>query len=395
MKLWRIVVFEYTRQVFKARFAITMLSLPLALIVLLGIVLAVFFAQTDRRPVGYVDLSGEIGAVAGQASRRSLELIPIQAFKSADTAERALDDGQIQSYFVVAPDYARSRQVRLYYQESSSALAEAAFRRFLLNHLLREQPAAVARRVVQGAEVVLRSAGGSREFGRGDLLNNFIPVGAGLFFLLTVTTLGDYFANVVVAEKENRTIEILSTSIEPGRLLSGKILAILAIGLTQLAVWLGLAALVVLGGLALAPDLAGLLDAGRLLSAAAVLAPGIVMFAGLMTAISSVMADSREVSQITGMLTAPMMLPFFLLAPLTADPGGPLAVALSYFPLTGSMTLAIRAGAGSLQALPYLANLAALWLFALGAVWLAGRAFRLGMLRYGRRLSLVELLNLS
>lgn len=394
MKMWRIIVFEYTRQVFKARFAITMLSLPLAIIGLLVVLLIAFMAQTDRRPVGYVDLSGEIGGAAGQAARRSVELIPIQAFKNAETAERALEDGQIQSYFVVAADYNRSQQVQLYYQETSSALAEAAFQRFMLNHALHNQPPAIARRVAQGPELVLRSSDG-REFGRGELLNNFIPLGAALFLLVSVATLGDYFANIVVAEKENRTIEILSTSIEPARLLTGKVLAILGIGLTQLAVWLGLASLGLLAGLAFAPGLAGQVDTGRLLAAAAVLAPGIVMFSGLMTAISSVMADSREVGQITSLLTAPMILPFFLLTSLTADPSGPLATALSYFPLTGSMTLAVRIGGGALSTAQFLVNLAVLWLFALGAVWLAGRAFRLGMLNYGRRLSLIEILHHS
>ena len=41
----------------------------------------------------------------------------------------------------------------------------------------------------------------------------------------------------VVEEKENRTMEIMVTSVSPGQLMSGKVIADIAIGVTQLVVW--------------------------------------------------------------------------------------------------------------------------------------------------------------
>jgi ABC-2 type transport system permease protein len=74
-----------------------------------------------------------------------------------------------------------------------------------------------------------------------------------------------------------------------------------------------------------------------------------------------------------------------------SNPNGPLAVGLSFFPFTAPVTLSMRAG---LTVIPFgqlVLNLMVLSLCALGALWIAGRAFRLGMLRFGQRLPWSEI----
>jgi ABC-2 type transport system permease protein len=68
------------------------------------------------------------------------------------------------------------------------------------------------------------------------------------------------------------------------------------------------------------------------------------------------------------------------------NPNSPLAIALSLFPLTAPMTIAIRIALTTIPTWQLIASVIILILSAIGAVWLAGRAFRLGMLRYGQRL---------
>ena len=78
-------------------------------------------------------------------------------------------------------------------------------------------------------------------------------------------------------------------------------------------------------------------------------------------------------------------------APATAgssgDTNGPLAIGLSFFPLTAPVTLSIRTAFTSIPIWQLSLNVVVLVSFALAALWLAGRTFRLGMLRYGKRLS--------
>jgi ABC-2 type transport system permease protein len=69
----------------------------------------------------------------------------------------------------------------------------------------------------------------------------------------------------------------------------------------------------------------------------------------------------------------------------------PVVVALSLFPMTALSTLSLRSTFGQVPSWQIGASAAILVLSAAGAVWLAGRAFRLGMLRYGKNLDWREL----
>lgn len=123
----------------------------------------------------------------------------------------------------------------------------------------------------------------------------------------------------------------------------------------------------------------------------AIMLPGFVMIAALMAAMGATVGDEREGQQMAGLFTLPIMVPFWFLYPLLTNPNGPLAIGLSYFPLTAPITLALRIGFATIPVWQLALNITALALYALGALWLSGRAFRIGMLRYGQRVRLSEL----
>jgi ABC-2 type transport system permease protein len=73
------------------------------------------------------------------------------------------------------------------------------------------------------------------------------------------------------------------------------------------------------------------------------------------------------------------------------NPNSPLSVGLSLFPLTAPVSLPLRAAFTTLPAWQIAVSLGLLCILAAVSIWFAGRAFRLGMLRYGKRLSWKEL----
>ena len=77
---------------------------------------------------------------------------------------------------------------------------------------------------------------------------------------------------------------------------------------------------------------------------------------------------------------------------LMSNPNSPLALGMSLFPLTAPLTMLMRDGLTILPAWQIALSSAIQVLCAGGAIWLAGRAFRLGMLRYGKRLKWREIL---
>jgi ABC-2 type transport system permease protein len=64
---------------------------------------------------------------------------------------------------------------------------------------------------------------------------------------------------------------------------------------------------------------------------------------------------------------------------------------MSLFPFTAPIALPMRAVFTPIPALQILISLGLLWVLAILSLWLAGRVFRLGMLRYGKRMSFREI----
>jgi len=110
-----------------------------------------------------------------------------------------------------------------------------------------------------------------------------------------------------------------------------------------------------------------------------------------MAAVGATVAEGSEGQQMMALFTVPIWIPYILVGTFVQNPNSPLAVVLSIFPLTAPMTIAIRIGFTALPIWQLILSLVLLVLSAIGSVWLAGRAFRLGMLRYGQRLRLNEL----
>jgi ABC-2 type transport system permease protein len=314
-------------------------------------------------------------------------------FPDEAQARAALRAGRIQFYYVLAPGYLQSNQARVVYLQQPSAAAVGQFEDFLRVNLLSRQPPQVAERIARGSELVVRSADGRRQMSSHEWFNIFTPFAAGLAFIIAIFTSSGYLMQAIVEEKENRTMEIMVTSVSTAQMMSGKIIGNLAVGLTQLGLWLALAVLGVRIGRIYLDWMNGIaLEPGLLVVILLVMAPGFVLIAALMATVGATVTDEREGQQVTGLFTLPVMVPYWLIAQLMGNPNGPLAVALSYFPLTAPVAMTIRAGFTTLPAEQVAASFCLLVLSALGALWLAGRAFQLGMLRYGKRLSWRELI---
>ena len=86
------------------------------------------------------------------------------------------------------------------------------------------------------------------------------------------------------------------------------------------------------------------------------------------------------------------MIPCYLAWALIKTPNAPLPIVLSLLPFTALMTISLRNIFVVVPAWQVAVSAAVQTMCAVGAIWLAGRAFRLGMLRYGQRLRWRELL---
>ncbi|HEX7393752.1 MAG TPA: ABC transporter permease [Anaerolineaceae bacterium] len=389
-KFWLVFRNEYLRHVLRKRFIFALLSMPLFVGLMVGVGILAVWADYDGRPVGYIDQSGffKNARSVPQKSDSLFRPLVINAYSTIADAKIALENHQIQAFFVIDSHYLDNGKVEATAPDAIKSTTRQDFQSFLRYNLLAGQTDQVAERVLNGPEIVIQSLNSNRKMAGNEFINILLPLVSGLLFIVVVNTSGSYLVQALIEEKENRTMEIVITSVSDQQLMAGKVVGNLSVGLTELIIWLLFGFL----GFAIARryfpgaqnlniniDFVGLMIITLL--------PAFVMVAALMAAIGSTSTNSREAQQWAGLFTLPIVIPFWLIVPLMESPNSPLAVGLSIFPLTAPITLPLRAAFTEVPGWQIAVSLLFLVACAIGALWLAGRTFRLGMLRYGKRLA--------
>lgn len=384
---------EFVRHLRRPSFLITTLLLPL----ILGVVMLVtrqasaadpsdLQAAIAGAPIGYVDASGLLAASEQANPRR---------FPDEAAALAALGAGEIEGFYLFPPDYLEGGAVAWVGEGPGGPQGQVALEALARAALLRDDPQLAERLAtpptvrsvpLDGAEAEQPDAGTTdAERGPGSF---FIPYGFAMILYVTIFSAASFLLQSVTEEKENRTIEVVLTSLRPLQLLSGKILGLGLLGLLQVVIWLALGLLFLsLGGTALPAGLAGGVPWTVLALAVVYFVLGYLVYGSLLAAVGATIANVREGSQLTGLLIIPCVVPLFFLGAIIERPNSLLATGLSLFPLTAPITMMIRVPLTAIAPWQIALSLAALALSAGLGLWLAARLFRAGALLAGQRLS--------
>lgn len=324
------------------------------------------------RPVGVVDQANVIQTIPGSVHQF---IIP---FDNEATAAAALRANAIGAYFVVAPDYLVTGNVQRISRQISFTSAGAADVR-LIDALLRSNlvnDPALVQRLDAPLEIETELTDPARSTATD--ANGINVVAQSLAYLLgfAIVLGGGWLVQAVAEEKENRTIEIVLTSVQPWQVMTGKVLGLGAVSLLQLLAWVLLGR----GLLGAGPRLSGLDGAqpgiGFWLWMIALFLLGFLLFGSIMAAIGAVGASARESGQMTAFLTLPLLLPLWFAAVIAEQPNGMLALALSLFPITAPVTIILRLSEGAVPAWQLALSVALLIAAVVGALAMAARLFR-------------------
>lgn len=400
-KLRLVALHEYKRHVLNKGFLFAVLSVPLLIALMVGLGILTDRMRSNSKAIGYVDHSGRLVNPPPYSSAAPQGLlaeqpVPLISYVTEQAARSALDAGEIQAYYVLAADYVATRHVELVYQTPPSQNATAQFDDFLQANWLTDRSPEVARRVIEGSSLIVRTPDGVREQSENAPLNMLLPFLIALALIILFMSTSMTLMQALAEEKENRTIEVVATSVPPNQLVGGKVLGISAMGLTEIVAWLSVSAVAVfIGGKVLGLEwMQGIRVHPRiLLTITAVAIPSYVLFSALMLALGASVADVQESQQIGGLFSLFFTMPFYGIVALVEHPNSALAIGLSLFPLTALTSFCILAAFSTVPLWQVVAGVLITSLCAAGAVWLAGRAFRLGMLRYGQRVNWRELLS--
>ncbi|MCB0117292.1 MAG: ABC transporter permease, partial [Caldilineaceae bacterium] len=377
---------EYVRLGRRRSFLLSTLGVPLliALAMGLGFLLG---ANNEATTLGYVDQAQILNVTAQPQDDFATSMI---AFDTADAARAALESDQIDAYYVVPADYARGGQVQLVYvDEAPSRSAQGDFRRWLRAGLVQDLSSATQARLVNGSELAVRSADGSRSLSTNPIIAFLLPFLAAMLFIVAVMTSAGYLLQVVAEEKENRTMEMLVTTMRPIDLIAGKALGLMGLALTQIAIWSVAIVVAVMVGGRFWPFLQGISVPWQLIGVVLIFfLPSYALVAGMMTAVGAAVTEVRQGQQVAGMFNMLFVLPLFVLPALIEAPESAVATGLTLFPSTAFITVTLRWALGTIPAWQMLASWLILVASATGTIWLATKIFRAGMLRYGQALTL-------
>jgi ABC-2 type transport system permease protein len=230
---------------------------------------------------------------------------------------------------------------------------------------------------------------------KGGEANFFVGFAFAALLILPSFIYGLEIMRGIIQEKTDRIIEILVSSMSPMELLTGKILGIALVGLTQIGVWIGMA-LIVASFAATTASLAGI-NITQFLHPMTFLYFLIFFLLAYCTyvcvyAIGGAVCNSeKEAQQLIAPISMVMMAPWFLMAPIIFNPESPLAVAFSLAPVFGPITMFIR----TLVSDPPLWHIAISILLSVATIalffWVTAKIFRVGILSYGKRPTIPEL----
>lgn len=376
----------------KRSFLLLLLLMPLILVLAIGFGALIAELESSETTLGYVDQAGIIFDPTLGPDNEDVTLV---GYGSPEEAQAALDAEAINGYYVIGADYANTRHAELLYYEQPPSSAIRHFEKVVRTNLVADKTPALAERLLEGADLTIIATAYDREYATaGPAAGLFLPLIVSVFFVFLILTTSGYMTTVLAEEKVNRTIEIIITSISAGQMMAGKLLGALGIALLQLVVWvIFLFAAVWIGGQVL--DLSWLqeLDISWRDGAMIVLVafPAYYFTAALMTLLGTMANDDMEAQQISSLSFILLFLPIYLLMVIIPNPNGAVALFFSFFPPTSIITMGIRS---LIMVVPTWQIVVSMIISLIGGLlltWLAGRAIRLSMLRYGQRLRLSQL----
>ncbi|SHJ24880.1 ABC transporter permease [Pseudozobellia thermophila] len=260
----------------------------------------------------------------------------------------------------------------------------------------------------------------------------FIGGGFGYLIMMFIIIYGGFVMRSVIEEKTSRIIEVIISSVKPFQLMLGKILGTSLAGITQFAIWLVSASLLLLvvfaffdidpsalgagsriqtemGGDMVSPvpnvDQTMLLYAQELVDIPwgmliffflVYFLLGYLIYSSIYAAIGAAVDNETDTQQFIFPVILPLMLAIYVgFFSVFSNPHGPIAVGFSLFPLTSPIVMLMRLpggiGEGGVPVWELVVSILLLLGTFIGIVWLAAKIYRVGILMYGKKPTYKEL----
>lgn len=388
MRKWSIIAkHEYIYNIRRKEFLFVTFGLPLFISVIVGLPILLMGSSMSHEEyrIGYVDKTG------------LFEPVNFTRYANEELAKKDLFDNKITHYFVIPANYTATGKIDIFSAKkklSESLKVENKIKSFLLDNLLKGERKEIVERAknpINSEYFTLDEKGGSSKEGISTIL---VPIAFAMLFMLSIFTSSNFLLQGVVEEKENRVMEILLSSVSHRELLTGKVLGLGAVGLTQILIWqiLGIA-LLSSNPIVAAIVLAKVHVSIQILVLASIyFILGFLVFASIMAGVGAVSTTSREGQQLAGIFSITGAVPLMISEFIITNPNAILVRALSYFPLTSPITMIMRLSLTDVPLYEIVLSIMILAASTLVVIELSVRIFRASLLMYGKKPTIKEVI---
>ena len=219
-----------------------------------------------------------------------------------------------------------------------------------------------------------------------------------LLIYMTLIFYGSIILRGVIEEKSNRVVEVVLSSLKPFELMMGKILGIGAVGLTQYAVWALIGFVMSQYGMSMVTSLVPAASGIKFAIPPYIFFYFVVFFilgyflyGTIYAAVASTVNSEKEAQQMLMPITMFLVLPILLMTMVIKDPSGSTSVILSLIPFFAPIIMFMRICVLMPPAWQVALSIGLLGLTVVAMVWLAAKIYRIGILMYGKKPSLPEI----
>lgn len=417
-KLWLIIHREYVVRVRTRTFIFSTIGLPAVMIALF--VIPAYFASRHAQhtlDIAIVDQVGGLGPLA--ANRLGTHTLPngepqfkiVRTFEPPDASTGTLDDmrkqvlaGKIDGFLLFPSNMLSGADAEFHTRNPgdfafTSALRDAATQAAIGGRLAQQNVQVthldnVLKPVKMDVEKI-SSQGETRE--KGQTFQAAILLAVILYTSLLmygITTMRS-----IQEEKSTRVMEILLSSVRPFPLLAGKILGVGAVGFTQYLIWAVAGAGVLTYGAVMMSAFSGAASGFHLHFPVALwlwfvlyFVGGYLLFASLFAAVGAAVSSEQDANQAQIPISMLLVVSFVMFPVVARNPGSSLSVTLTMIPFFSPILMILRIALESPPLWQILTSFGILAVTTVAMVYLSAKIYRVGVLMYGKRPTLVEMI---
>ena len=404
-KILLVVEREYITRVKKKSFIITTILVPILLAGLMLVPALLTRVKSDKeKEIVVVDDSQlvassllNIGTVTFSNTAKPLDSLKNELMKTSFYAilhiEKNEDEGignvTLYSEQAISPDILSNITAQIKTTSAQLKLKEY--------DISMEEIALAINPNIKIKTIRLDEAGTEKESHTGALMGIAMVCGILIFFV--VFMFGIQIMRGVIEEKSNRIIEIIISSIRPVELMLGKIIGVALVVLTQLIIWIAFAAVILFVAQSQFADIINTIKSytqdvplfTMLVSFIIYLILGYLLYASLYAAVGSAVDNETDTQQLQTIISMPLLIGYLMMINVAMHPDSPLAFWGSMIPFTSPVVMMARIPFGVPLSEIILSIVLLIATFVL-LTWLAARIYRVGILMYGKKASLKEII---